>query len=167
MADIHLTWTDTGVQRRLTHLKAALDDTEPVWKEYAQWLRIEMREQFDTEGIHLGHNPWKPLSEKYKKQKDKRFPGAKILEATKTLLKSLTEPGGKNIARWTRDTFEFGTEVDYFKYHQTGTRRMPARPPFDDFTRLAAGLGRIWQRHMMGEASPIGDESASSEASEV
>ena len=167
-ARIDLEFTDSGARRLLTHLRDRLADPGPAWEEYATWLRGEFAKQFDSEGDYLGRNPWAPLSPAYAKRKARRYPGAKILQATKRMMRSLTEPGGDNRVRYTDDHFEFGSDVPYLRFHQTGTSKMPARPPVADENELAAGLGRIWMRHLFSEgANLLGDTTESSEGAEL
>lgn len=75
-----------------------------------------------------GGNPWAPLAASTIARKG----FSKILVETGRLFESLTTPGGTTDTHW--ETSEdpivlvFGTKVEYAQFHQTGTRRMPARP---------------------------------------
>jgi len=52
-----------------------------------------------------------------------------ILRDTLRLQKSVEDPARRDFAKTKRPAkVEFWTRVPYAKYHQTGTKRMPARP---------------------------------------
>jgi len=81
--------------------------------------------------MYLGqHGPdgtaWAPLSPVTIDRKEH----SAILVDTGRMFESLTTPNGTEDTVWiTGPTWlTFGTEVPYAQYHQTGTKRMPARP---------------------------------------
>ena len=53
-----------------------------------------------------------------------------ILVDTGRMFESLTTPNGTQDTIWITgpNWLTFGTEVEYAHFHQTGTKRMPARP---------------------------------------
>lgn len=92
--------------------------TDQLIQIMGQQLVSDTKEGFfkeqDPDGI-----PWKPL---------KRRKG-KILQDTGALRTSVTSRGGKgNIERKGPTFLEWGTNIEYAKYHQGGTSRIPARP---------------------------------------
>ena len=91
------------------------------------------RRQFDAQGNGPVAGNWAALSDVYAEWKAKKFPGQPILVATGGLRAGLTEPNSPFGNRdWSASTFVFGTQgVAHASFHQTGTARMPARPPFD------------------------------------
>lgn len=96
-------------------------------------LEAAMRRQFDAEGAGPDSGKWAPLSARYKAWKDVNFPGLPILERYGRLRAGLTMPASPFSRRdIDAQTLVFGTrEVPYATFHQTGTDRMPARPPID------------------------------------
>jgi phage gpG-like protein len=89
--------------------------------------------QFDGQGVGPVAGSWSPLSAVYEEWKSKRYPGQPILVATGSLREGLTAVASPFGAReWSASEFVFGTRgIDYASFHQSGTRYMPARPPFD------------------------------------
>jgi len=89
--------------------------------------------QFDAEGGGPVAGSWAELSDVYAAWKAKRYPGQPILVARGDLRDALTQPNSPFGARdWSASSFVFGTAgIEYASFHQTGTARMPARPPFD------------------------------------
>ena len=89
--------------------------------------------QFDGQGAGPNRGGWAELSEAYAAWKSKHYPGQPILVATGALRDGLTQASSAFGSReWTSSQFVFGTRgVDYASFHQSGTARMPARPPFD------------------------------------
>lgn len=96
-------------------------------------LEEEVRGQFDAEGKGPNRGHWKPLSEKYAAWKATAYPGQPLLVATGTMRAALTSENSPHALRVDNGPrFNFGTSgVPYASFHQTGTGRMPDRPPFD------------------------------------
>lgn len=96
-------------------------------------LETETAKQFDAEGAGPATGSWAPLSVSYAKWKAAHFPGAPTLVATGALRAALTDPSAPGARRdVSGDSLTYGTSgVPYASLHQTGTGRMPARPPFD------------------------------------
>ncbi len=73
-----------------------------------------------------GGTPWEPLKPSTIAKKGH----SRILYETGTLMASLATVGGPgNISDIYDHGSAFGTDVEYAGFHQTGTSRMPARPP--------------------------------------
>lgn len=91
------------------------------------------KRQFDAQGAGPVAGSWNPLSEAYAAWKAKKYPGRPILQRTGALLEALTVASSPFAARdFNASTFLFGTAgVEYASFHQLGTSKMPARPPFD------------------------------------
>lgn len=106
---------------------------EFVFPKLAPLLEREMQGQFDAEGQGPDAGGWAPLSSRYAAQKAKKFPGRPLLVRRGALRRALTRSGATNSRReYTATTFRFGTAgIPYASFHQTGTGRMPARPPID------------------------------------
>lgn len=90
-------------------------------------------EQFDAEGSGPTSGAWAPLTPSYAEWKAKAYPGAPILEQRGTMRAALTSSASPVAYReWSASEFAFGTAgVEYASFHQRGTSRMKARPPFD------------------------------------
>jgi phage gpG-like protein len=97
--------------------------------------------------------PWKPLA--LPTVMAKGF--SAILVETGRMFESLTTPNGTEDTIWItgKNWLTFGTEVPYAKFHQTGTRRMPARPHVGIDQPTA---DRIGQRMADAVAQHIGDQ---------
>lgn len=115
----------------------------------AIWLRVQqafykaVKAIFASEGGKSGK--WQDLKSPYKEIKAKKY-GTPILVATGRFKRSLTQDGGEAIVDKQATEMTLGSSVPYGKFHQTGTKKMPARKPID-FTEDAEK--RILQ--------PIGD----------
>jgi len=123
----------------LTRVEERADNLIPVW----QWARNELERSnaanFAQNGLPSG-KAWDPLDPQYGAWKSSRFPGMPTLVRTGKLFNSLTNLKGlPNYVR--KDSASFGTNVEYAKFHQQGTFKMPKRqilfePPLFAF-RLA------------------------------
>lgn len=104
------------IERGLTSLK-------PLWEACA-------KEFYRQESAHFAAAPFAPLSPAYARRKQAQYGNKPILQATGRLLKSLTvNQPPDSVHRITDTTAEFGSNVPYLTWHQTGTTNMPARPP--------------------------------------
>lgn len=146
---IELQWqygTETGEQA-IASMRAAFeggaqeisDFGTHVFPRLMPVLEQAEAEQFSAEGHGPARGPWAALSKRYAEWKAVHYPGKPTLERTGKLKAALTGPGANAMRTVTRDSMAFGTVgVEYASFHQTGTRWMPSRPPFDfgpDFER--------------------------------
>jgi phage gpG-like protein len=90
-------------------------------------------EQFDAEGAGPVAGGWAGLSPSYAEWKNGHAPGAPLLVLSGQMRAALTSASSPQALRaWDSTSFSFGTRgVQYASFHQTGTGKMPARPPFD------------------------------------
>lgn len=142
-ANVHVEVNEKKAVLYLERMEFRQDNKTPVW----HWARREMEranaENFSMLGLPSGA-AWDPLSPKYGAWKAVNHPGAPLMIRSGKLFESLTNlRGSPNAIR--RDSAEFGTRVEYAKFHQRGTFKMPKRqiifePPLFA-TRLAQKLG--------------------------
>ncbi len=104
--------------------------------------------QFDARGKGPAFGAWAALSPSYEAWKNGAAPGQPLLELSGDMRAGLTQSSSPHAYRaWTNNSFSFGTVgLGYTDFHQSGTAKMPARPPFDfgaDFERaLQVAVGR-------------------------
>ena len=106
----------------------------------AEKIQADLSKIFKTEGRSHGID-WKPLQERYLKQKVKKGFSEKKLHKTTTLAQSFTYK--------VEDLYAIiGTPVQYAVYHEFGTRRIPKRPfmqPVLDKFIQENQLKKIWE----------------------
>ena len=124
---------DAEVKAMLKKLKRKTGDLKPALKDISVYMKKEVMTNFKKQG----RPSWKPLSPAYAAYKAQKAGGGKpILEFHGKLKQSIN-------ARSSATKAETKTGVKYGVYHQTGTKKMPARPfmpssdvpdmpPFDD-----------------------------------
>jgi phage gpG-like protein len=84
----------------------------------------------NTANFALGGLPsggWSPLDPEYGAWKSSRFPGAPPMVRTGKLLASLSGIGPDATFSVTPKSMTLGTKVEYAKFHQYGTTKMPKR----------------------------------------
>jgi phage gpG-like protein len=124
-----------GLDRRLEHVAGAMRDLRPAWGAVQEIFVAFMKELFATQGGYVGE-AWEPLSPGYAAWKARHAPDKSILRLRDRLYGSLTSTASTEHVYRTGPSFaEMGTRVAYAVHHQTGTRRMPARPPIKAFSR--------------------------------
>lgn len=133
---------------------------EHVFPRFIKVFEEQTAEQFKAEGRGPNAGKWKPLSPRYAKrkmsgalrslysQKTKRgrtkasairqaaavtVSGLPILVLSGRLRDAMTKSSSPFAQRaYSSTTMSYGTQgVGYASFHQTGTERMPDRPPFD------------------------------------
>jgi len=109
------------LQQFLERLPAKIQEAaEVTLQQSALKINADLMKVFKTEGQSHGVN-WAPLKQRYREEKIKKGFSEKILQRTTTLRQSFT-------ARFAPMEAVIGTEVKYAIFHETGTRKMPARP---------------------------------------
>ena len=71
---------------------------------------------------------WKDLKPKYAARKAIEYPGKTILIRRGDLFRSLVATTGASVAQLQPTKLIYGTAIPYAKFHQFGTKFMPARP---------------------------------------
>jgi hypothetical protein len=101
--------------------------------------------QFAQEGGGPNRGSWAALTPAYEAWKSQHYPGQPVLVRTGALKEALTSSGSAHAARdYSASMFNFGTQgLQYASYHQTGTRRMVDRPPFDFASEFERELARL------------------------
>jgi phage gpG-like protein len=95
---------------------------------------------FDSEGSDSAHGKWQQISPKYAVVKQRKYGDMPILQAGGKMYRALTGNTGDTVFEESAQEMAIGTSAKsksgfpYPKAHQTGTSRMPARPPIS-FTR--------------------------------
>lgn len=138
-----------------------------IFPELVPVLEAAVEGQFDAEGAGPSSGPWAALSAAYAAWKEGVYPGQPLLVATGALRDALTVPTSAHALRdYSSAQFNFGTAgLEYASFHQTGTSRMPARPPFDfgpDFERelqraAADGVRKAVREATNGELEVTGE----------
>lgn len=107
-------------------------------------FEAEVKGQLDAQGRGPKTGSFAALSERYERWKEANYPGKLILERTGTLREALTSSSSPFALRQISGTeFDFGTtNVPYASFHQSGTFRMPDRPPYDFTEDLEVGITR-------------------------
>lgn len=114
-----------SVEDALGAFQESLVDQAPALAQIADDFREMMARQFASQGSAEG-TPWAPLAPSTLRR---RRTSPSILYATGALLRSLTEPGAAGHVEELEDqSLTLGSGLPYALYHQTGTRRLPARP---------------------------------------
>lgn len=117
---------DQQIDRVLDRMADRVEDASPAFEELADRFAAAESQQFASQGA-FGGGGWAPLSPAYAAWKASRFPGP-ILVRTGALKGSLTgRPLGVEMIGAQQAVF--GTNIPYAGYHQSGTSKMPARPP--------------------------------------
>jgi len=135
------------LSRTLARWANAMIDLRPAFEIVAtEFARMELS-QFATQGA-ISKDPWTALSPRYAARKARTHPGAPILVRSGDLRRDLTRrPFG--VEEITSDSMRLGTTLPYARYHQTGTPRMPRRPPVNLTEYQRQKLVKIVQDHIV------------------
>src|SRR5262245_26052808 len=114
-------------------------DYQPSLKLVAVYLAAQARRSFD-EGRGPDGRPWRPLK---KPSKRRGGASAKPLRDTGLLMASLSARGAQHVEEYQPAALEFGTAVRYGRYHQDGTRTIPARPFLGTTPAMDERIGEI------------------------
>lgn len=122
-----------------------------------RWAREELKKanaaNFAANGLPVGG--WSPLKPRYAAWKARNFPGAPMMVQNGKLRRSLTDLRG-NPNRIDKMEAEFGTSVEYAKFHQYGTSRMPKRQIVFEPPMFAKKLAEKAADHVIGARRAFG-----------
>lgn len=100
------------------------EDFRPVFRKVADDLAKSWSENFTAQGLLVGG--WKTLDAQYAAWKSRNVPGAPPMIRSGNLFRSISEGRGVAI-EIDKKSAVFGTKVEYAKFHQYGTTKMPKR----------------------------------------
>lgn len=148
---------EAQVNRTLERVALGAEDASPAWEAMAERFVAVERRHFRAEGGDKGTTgTWAPLSPKYAAWKARHYPGKPILRRTDELLRSLTvRPLDVEVIL--PDRMVIGSLVEYGRYHQAGTDRMPRRRPVDLSDAERREWVKVLQRFLItGQAPGVG-----------
>lgn len=114
------------ILKQAARFRLRLLDFSKLWDAFGAIMAEIEAEQWATQG----HGDWPPLAASTIERKGH----GEILVETGELRSSLTDPG--MAMRKSAKTLEYGTNVDYARYHQEGTPKMPMRQVITDPFRV-------------------------------
>ena len=119
---------DVVIDRGIARFAEGLADYRPIWPVVEDDFYAQEKDQFKSEGAEGGEK-WATLAPDYAQWKEAHYPGKPILERTGDLVSSLTNSHDPNaVLVEQRKALTLGTRLAYAVFHQTGTKKMPARP---------------------------------------
>lgn len=143
---VGITFTIEGVPqfaRVLGALMRNVKNLQPVWQDIKADFLAGEKKVFRQQGRVGDWGKWAPLNPVYAAYKRRKGWGTRILIRTgsERLMSSLTKESSPDFHFIGRPLgMEIGTRVPYARYHQTGTKHMPAREP----VRLTNAQKRHW-----------------------
>lgn len=115
---------DLAARQNLKKMANRAEDFRPVFKFARELIRRANAENFAQAGLPVGG--WAPLDAEYGSWKSANFPGTPPMIRSGKLFQDLvTLRGAENVV--SRNYAQFGTSIEYAKFHQYGTRKMPKR----------------------------------------
>lgn len=130
---------------RLRMMKKRANDMRPVLWRAKQWLRFANEENFRQGGLPSGG--WSPLDPQYAAWKKMHEPGTSTMVRTGRLFRSLTTLAGPPNRIDVMDA-TFGTGIEYAKFHQYGTSKMPKRKVVYEPVGFAHRFGEVAARYV-------------------
>lgn len=137
----------TGAQseaRRMFRIADRAANLTPAWEVILKAILAGERARFETGA------GWAPLKPATVAQKQAEGMDNGILRRTQALMRSLTERGaaGQRLEVTPRSLL-FGTDLKRAAYHQSGTARMPARPPLELNEGERRAAMKVIQRYLI------------------
>ena len=114
-----------AVLDRLEKMKERSKKMKPVFYWAKRELELKYAANFALNGLPSGG--WSPLSPRYASWKATHVPGAPPMIRSGKLFRSVTELEDSRVNVISDSGAEFGTSVEYAKFHQYGTSKMAKR----------------------------------------
>lgn len=121
---------------------------EPIFIKAKKQLELANAANFTAQGLPVGG--WAPLDPQYAAWKAIRFPGRPIMVGNGKLFRSVTNMTS-GISSIAPTKAEFGTNVEYAKFHQYGTRKMPKRKIIFEPAGFARSVGEDAGKWIVGD----------------
>ncbi len=139
---ITFTLDTKAAEKIMRGLQEGLRDFRPVLKEASTYQLGKVEKQFDTEGAEIT-GKWKDLEAKTIRSRIAAGYGAgPALTASGRMRKSVKQQ------KLTAKELNIGSNVSYFKYHQTGTDKMTQRQVLGHSKEMTEKVTDLAQRHL-------------------
>jgi len=90
MTEVQIEMKTERLQNMLVKLAQNINDLTPIWKKFIDYYQNDiMPKTFDRKGDVMGAK-WAPLTEKYRIQKEKKYPGMPLMVASGKLKTAAT-----------------------------------------------------------------------------
>lgn len=132
--------------RRMREMERRSKDFKAVFRWAKKQLQLANSENFSTSGMPVGG--WAPLNADYSAWKAVHYPGRPPMQATGNLRASLTTLNGPANKIGLKEA-QFGTDVEYARFHQYGTTRMPKRQIVFEPSGFARTLAEHTGKHIV------------------
>lgn len=144
------------VRRRLQGMRERSQNLIPAWQAFVTWWARENRAHWRDEGTRWGRQ-WAPLAPYTLAEKARKGYPLDTLVRTGALRRDMTvRPLG--FETFSQQSLSAGTRLRYARFHQRGTRNMPARPIVDgrqvDRENAAGSAVKNWIVHGIASVSP-------------
>lgn len=116
----------SDAKNRLEDMEDRAKDLRPVWRYAKKQLEASFTANF-LSGGNLVPGGWAPLDRGYAAWKSTHYPGARKLVINGKLFRSVSDLDDPAVNKIEKRSAQFGTNVEYAKFHQYGTSKMPAR----------------------------------------
>jgi len=146
---------DVQLARSLSRFGNSVKDYRPAFRDIIKLFYEMEKKQFESEGGY-GSGGWAPLSADYDEWKAKNFPGKPILQLTGKLMSALTNKTGETIQEIEPLLLKLGTNLKYGLFHQTGTKKMPARKPIEMTEHDKREWVKVIQKYLVTETRKAG-----------
>lgn len=121
--------TISPLRRKIHAMRERAGNLIPAWDELLDWFADQERIQFGSRGQRW-HSIWPELTrETVASKRALGYTGDVLIRET-DLLRSLTDRP-LSVERMSAHEATAGTRIKYARFHQDGTRRMPARKLID------------------------------------
>jgi phage gpG-like protein len=141
---LHLdVYGEEQIDRELLRFSSYVGDPSPAFHKIADDMREDIGHRFEAEGPG-----WAKLAASTLAAKAAAGLPPEILQATRKLMRSLSQKGAGHVEEVGDDFLRFGSSVPYGKFHQKGTTKMPERKVIDFTEADRRGFVRTLQRYI-------------------
>lgn len=148
---------EKAVARRLGRVKWHVENWAPIWPEVITHLERTVKRQFDSQGVYGGGSRWTPITDSWKKQKQREGRSPDIMRYTGRLEDSfLVDDHEEHLSITMANELWWGTTVPYASYHQHGTDIMPVRKLIQPPEGSRRQMVRILQRYSLANQPTAG-----------
>ena len=135
-------------KRAIKNLLSAVSDLKKPLGEVERFQKREIESQFSSEGAHITSR-WAPLAPSTIAQRIRKgFGAGPILTASGKMRKS------NKRKKLNKNTLQIENRQKYFKYHQSGTGRMPRRQVYGHSRSMIQKTLDIIEKYIISKIKP-------------
>jgi hypothetical protein len=124
---VNIKYYSDRAKKTFVKLAEKIKDLTPIWSKFTDYYQNEIiPAAWSTKGAIMEGERWKPLTEKYRKWKQKKYPGKPLLVLTNKLF-SAAQGGSGWYQKLKKRSMEMGVQGSLYFYYVSERKKNPRK----------------------------------------